>query len=59
MADGGVIRQARSAAEGPLFAELPPVMPQPRSEPGIIEETCREAGYEPPTICTPEELTED
>lgn len=26
---------------------------------GIIEETCRVAGYEPPTICTPEELTED
>ena len=26
---------------------------------GIIEETCRGAGYEPPTICTPEELTED
>ena len=26
---------------------------------GIIEETCRDAGFEPLTICTPEELTED
>ena len=26
---------------------------------GIIERTCREAGFEPPTICTPEELSEE
>lgn len=26
---------------------------------GILDRTCREAGFEPPTICTPEELTED
>ncbi len=26
---------------------------------GIIEKTCRDAGFEPPTICTPEELTEE
>jgi len=26
---------------------------------GTIEKTCREAGYEPPAICTPEELTEE
>ena len=24
-----------------------------------IERACREAGYEPPVICTPEELTSD
>jgi len=24
-----------------------------------IERVCREAGYEPPVICTPEELTSD
>ncbi len=24
-----------------------------------IERACREAGYEPPVICTPEELTND
>jgi hypothetical protein len=24
-----------------------------------IEEVCRDSGYEPPVICTPEELTED
>ena len=26
---------------------------------GIIDRTCREGGFEPPTICTPEELTEE
>lgn len=26
---------------------------------GAIEQACREAGYEPPVICTPEELTSD
>jgi hypothetical protein len=26
---------------------------------GTIEKTCRDAGFEPPTICTPEELMED
>ena len=26
---------------------------------GIIEKTCRDAGFEPPIICTPEELTEE
>jgi hypothetical protein len=26
---------------------------------GIIDKACRGAGVEPPTICTPEELTED
>jgi hypothetical protein len=26
---------------------------------GRIEHACREQGYQPPTICTPEELTED
>jgi hypothetical protein len=24
-----------------------------------IERSCREAGYEPPVICTPEELMDD
>lgn len=24
-----------------------------------IEQVCRESGYEPPVICTPEELTND
>ncbi len=26
---------------------------------GTIDRTCRKAGFEPPTICTPEELMED
>jgi predicted nucleic acid-binding protein len=26
---------------------------------GTIDKTCRDAGFEPPTICTPEELTEN
>ena len=25
----------------------------------VIERVCRDAGYEPPVICTPEELLED
>ena len=26
---------------------------------GRVERTCREAGFEPPVICTPEELLEE
>jgi predicted nucleic acid-binding protein len=55
----GIARLRVTDAAGELAARLVASGAVPTTMRQAIEGACREAGYEPPIICTPEELIDD